>query len=95
MANKFGGTLVAATNSEVAPAKVDRLAVCIMNLSTGSDKIFVEFGAVASTTVAAGSWCVFPEGTLTISQSEFPEIKGTVNLISIGTPDYIVRDSIV
>jgi hypothetical protein len=89
---KYGGTLVAATNSQVATANASRLAVAIQNLDAAT-ALRVEFGAVASTVAADGSWNVPAGGTLTLSQTEFPEIQQTINLKSTGTPVYVVRDN--
>lgn len=87
---KYGGTLSAATELQVAGASADRLSICIINLSS-ADSIKVEFGQAASTATPDGSWHVFPQSQLTLVQGEFPEITMSINLISTGTPSYIVR----
>lgn len=94
MANKFGGTLVAATNTPVGEAAPARVSITIINLSA-TDSISAEFGAAASTTVGAGSWVISPSSRVVLSSRECPEIVRQLNLISTGTPGYIVRDSTV
>lgn len=89
MATKWGGTLVAATNAQVAGAKADRMSVAVINGST-TDTIFVEFGAAASTVVGDASWRVPPSGSLFLNSFDYPAIRGTINLKSSGTPEYFV-----
>jgi hypothetical protein len=92
MANKFGGTLVANTNTTVGTHMGGRVAITVYNLSSTST-ISADFGAAASTDTADGSWYIPAGGTLFLTAAEYPEIVLQLNLKSTGTPSYIVRDS--
>ena len=87
---KVNGTLSAATNAEVLAADMQRQTIHIVNLDA-SEALYVEFGAAASTTLADDSWVIPSSGTLTLSVKDWPEIRNTVNLISVGGGDYSVR----
>lgn len=89
---KQGGSLSAATNAEVLTANAARQAVIIQNISD-ADTIYFEFGAAASSTSTDDSFVLLPETTIIMNAAEWPEIRKTVNLISAGTPQYLVRDS--
>lgn len=89
---KYGGTLVANTNTEIATADLQRQAIFIHNLdSTSNHVMFVEFGAAASTTLADGSWPVDSGETLELWVEQWPEIRGSINIKSAHTSDYVVR----
>lgn len=87
---KAGGTLTANTNAAAVAANLQRQTVAITNVDTTST-IYVEFDAAASTTASSASWFVAPRTTLTLSVKDWPEIRYSVNLISTGTPQYVVR----
>jgi hypothetical protein len=89
---KQGGSLVADTNAEVLSANAARQAIILQNIST-TDTIYFEFGAVASTTSTDDSFVLRPETTIILNAAEFPEVRGSVNLKSTGTPQYLVRDA--
>jgi hypothetical protein len=89
---KQGGSLTADTNAAVLTADMNRAVVIIQNLSA-TDTIYFEFGAAASTTSTDDSFVLLPETTIMLPGSLFPEIRGSVNLKSTGTPQYLVRDS--
>lgn len=89
---KVGGTLTANTNAEVLGADMTRYSLVIQNISS-TDTIYFEFGGAASTTAADDSWVLLPQQTIILNGAEWPEIKGSVNLKSTGTPQYLVRDS--
>ncbi|MBS1793679.1 MAG: hypothetical protein JSS81_07490 [Acidobacteria bacterium] len=88
---KYGGTLVANTNTPVATADGNRMAVAIQNLDAAS-AIKVEFGAAADTAAGSSSWHLAPSGSLVLARKDFPEIALSINLKSTGTPAYVVRD---
>lgn len=89
---KYGGELDANVGIQVAPADMNRQAVFIHNLETTSNhKIFVEFNAAASTNLADGSWPVDSKETLELHVEEWPEIRGSINLISAHDADYVIR----
>lgn len=91
---KVGGTLTADTNAEVLPADGTRHNIAIIN-NDGAAAIYVEFGAAASTTVADDSWVIpaVAGASLFLNRGEWPEIAGSVNLKSTGTPTYVVRSN--
>lgn len=90
---KYGGTLVADTNTEIAGSDMQRQSVSIINLDHSNNHIlFVEFGGAASTTLADGSWAVHGP-YITLHVDDYPEIRGSINLKSASTTDYIVRTS--
>ena len=89
---KSGGTLTANTNAEVLAANMTRTVLCVINAST-TDTIYCEFGAAASTTAADDSWIINPQGAIMLNVGEWPEITGSVNLKSTGTPSYVARDN--
>lgn len=64
----------------------------ITNVSS-TDTIYVNFGAVASTTSTDDSIPLLPQNVLTLNGGEVPDIKQTVNLKSTGTPQYHVWDN--
>jgi hypothetical protein len=89
---KLGDTLTANTNYVALAADEQRMNVAIINQST-TETIFVEFGGVASTTVTADCWFIPSSGALFLNVGEWPEIKGSVNLKSTGTPAFVVRSN--
>lgn len=89
---KVGASLVANTNSEVLGADQLRNFLQITNVSS-TDTIYLEFGAAASTVSTDDSIPILPQNVLTLNGGEVPEIKKSVNLKSIGTPQYHVWDN--
>lgn len=89
---KAGGSLTADTNAVVMAADMNRQSVIIHNLeSTANHKIHVEFDAVASKTASDGSFVVDSGENLELHVENWPEIRGSINLIGAGTYAYIVR----
>lgn len=96
---KYGGTLVADTNTPLtnpdgsSTEDMNRQSISIINLDHSNNHIlFVEFGGAASTTLADGSWAVHGP-YITLHVDDYPEIRGSINLKSASTTDYIVRTS--
>ena len=89
---KYGGTLVADTNTVVAGADMDRRSITVHNLdTTANHKIHLEFDAAASKTLSDGSWVIDSKEELMLTVEEYPEIRGSINIISAHNADYVIR----
>lgn len=81
---------VTASPTTFVPAKTDRQAIAVQNISS-SETIYLDFNDNPSAT--SGAWRIPPNSTLVLSVQQFPEIIGDVRLVASGNANVIIRDS--